>query len=66
MLVAGRQANVNRKPLVFDPVAVGATAYRREASRGACAAHARGVHGWLTGPRIALPLAADRHQRERS
>ncbi|GFZ48720.1 hypothetical protein JCM24511_06469 [Saitozyma sp. JCM 24511] len=33
MLVAGRQANVNRKPLVFDPVAVGATAYRREASR---------------------------------
>ncbi|WVW86150.1 hydroxyethylthiazole kinase [Kwoniella bestiolae CBS 10118] len=30
MKVAGRQANVNRKPLVFDPVAVGATSYRRE------------------------------------
>ncbi|WWD19599.1 hydroxyethylthiazole kinase [Kwoniella shandongensis] len=30
MLVAGRQANFNRKPLVFDPVAIGATSYRRE------------------------------------
>lgn len=33
MLVAGREANVNRKPLVFDPVAVGATSYRRETSK---------------------------------
>lgn len=33
MLVAGREANVNRKPLVFDPVAVGATAFRRETSQ---------------------------------
>ncbi|WVR07680.1 hydroxyethylthiazole kinase [Kwoniella sp. DSM 27419] len=32
MKVAGRQANVNRKPLVFDPVAIGATSYRRETS----------------------------------
>ncbi|KAK8853182.1 hydroxyethylthiazole kinase [Kwoniella newhampshirensis] len=32
MLVAGRQANVNRKPIVFDPVAIGATSYRRETS----------------------------------
>ncbi|WWC64578.1 hydroxyethylthiazole kinase [Kwoniella dejecticola CBS 10117] len=30
MKVAGRQANVNRKPLIFDPVAVGATSFRRE------------------------------------
>lgn len=34
MLVAGRQANVNRKPLVYDPVAVGATSFRRETSKG--------------------------------
>lgn len=34
MLVAGRQANVNRKPIVFDPVAIGATPYRQEASVG--------------------------------
>ncbi|ORY33449.1 putative thiamine biosynthetic bifunctional enzyme [Naematelia encephala] len=33
MLVAGRQANVNRKPLVFDPVAVGGTAHRRDTSK---------------------------------
>ncbi|KIR62454.1 hydroxyethylthiazole kinase [Cryptococcus bacillisporus CA1873] len=32
MLVAGRQANVNRKPIVFDPVAIGATPYRQETS----------------------------------
>ncbi|ODN94721.1 hydroxyethylthiazole kinase [Cryptococcus wingfieldii CBS 7118] len=32
MLVAGRQANVNRKPIVFDPVAIGATAYRQKTS----------------------------------
>ncbi|WVF73102.1 hydroxyethylthiazole kinase [Kwoniella sp. CBS 6097] len=32
MKVAGRQANVNRKPLIFDPVAIGATSYRREIS----------------------------------
>lgn len=34
MLVAGRLANVNRKPLVYDPVAVGATSFRRETSKG--------------------------------
>lgn len=34
MMVAGREANVNRKPVVFDPVAVGATSYRRETSKG--------------------------------
>lgn len=34
MLVAGRQANVNRKPIVFDPVAIGATPYRQETSVG--------------------------------
>lgn len=34
MLVAGREANVNRKPLVFDPVAVGATSFRRTVSKG--------------------------------
>lgn len=36
MMVAGREANVNRKPVVFDPVAVGATSYRRETSKGEC------------------------------
>ena len=30
MLIAGAEANKNRKPVVFDPVGVGATAYRRE------------------------------------
>ncbi|KAL7418408.1 thiamine biosynthetic bifunctional enzyme [Cryptotrichosporon argae] len=30
VFVAGRHANMNRKPIVFDPVAVGATAFRRE------------------------------------
>lgn len=35
MFVAGRHANINRKPLIFDPVAVGATAFRRETSKGA-------------------------------
>ena len=29
MLAAGRYANQNRKPVVFDPVGVGATAFRR-------------------------------------
>lgn len=35
MLVAGRAANINRKPIVFDPVAAGATAYRRDTAKGA-------------------------------
>jgi thiamine-phosphate diphosphorylase/hydroxyethylthiazole kinase len=30
MLAAGSHANQNGKPVVFDPVGVGATAYRRE------------------------------------
>lgn len=34
MLVAGRQANINRKPIIFDPVAIGATPYRQETSVG--------------------------------
>jgi thiamine-phosphate diphosphorylase / hydroxyethylthiazole kinase len=29
MLLAGKEANRNRKPVVFDPVGAGATAYRR-------------------------------------
>lgn len=29
MIVAGQEANKNRKPIVFDPVGVGATSYRR-------------------------------------
>ncbi|KAH9948563.1 Hydroxyethylthiazole kinase [Amylocystis lapponica] len=32
MLAAGRHANLNRKPVVFDPVGVGATRYRRTAA----------------------------------
>jgi thiamine-phosphate diphosphorylase/hydroxyethylthiazole kinase len=38
MFVAGRHANYNSKPLVFDPVAVGATSFRRETSRELLAA----------------------------
>ncbi|KAI0742200.1 Hydroxyethylthiazole kinase [Irpex lacteus] len=34
MLAAGRQANINRKPVVFDPVGVGATKFRRESANG--------------------------------
>lgn len=34
MLVAGKAANVHKKPIVFDPVAVGATAFRRQTSKG--------------------------------
>lgn len=30
----GREANVNKKPLVFDPVAIGATSFRRTTSKG--------------------------------
>ena len=45
MLVAGREANVNRKPLVFDPVAVGATAFRRETSQRTCIRLARRADG---------------------
>jgi len=30
--IAGRNANINRKPVVFDPVGVGATQYRRSSA----------------------------------
>ena len=30
MVAAGREANLNRRPVVFDPVGVGATGYRRK------------------------------------
>jgi thiamine-phosphate diphosphorylase/hydroxyethylthiazole kinase len=40
MLVAGKAANVNKKPIVFDPVAVGATAFRRQTSKGWYPSHA--------------------------
>ncbi|KZT19913.1 Hydroxyethylthiazole kinase [Neolentinus lepideus HHB14362 ss-1] len=33
MLQAGKFANLNKKPVVFDPVGVGATAYRRAAAK---------------------------------
>ncbi|CAE6471289.1 unnamed protein product [Rhizoctonia solani] len=32
MLVAGKAANANKKPVVFDPVGVGATQFRRESA----------------------------------
>ncbi|KAH8083795.1 Hydroxyethylthiazole kinase [Cristinia sonorae] len=32
MLEAGRNANINRKPIVFDPVGVGATSFRRSSA----------------------------------
>jgi hydroxyethylthiazole kinase-like sugar kinase family protein len=34
MLEAGAWANVQQKPVVFDPVGVGATAHRRAAAKG--------------------------------
>jgi thiamine-phosphate diphosphorylase/hydroxyethylthiazole kinase len=41
MLAAGRHANQNGKPVVFDPVGVGATAFRR--STAASERHRVGV-----------------------
>ena len=31
-LLSGKHANINRKPIVFDPVGVGATTYRRSSA----------------------------------
>jgi hypothetical protein len=36
MLAAGRHANQNCKPVVFDPVGVGATAFRRATATSEC------------------------------
>jgi thiamine-phosphate diphosphorylase/hydroxyethylthiazole kinase len=36
MIVAGQEANKNLKPVIFDPVAVGATSYRRDTAKGGC------------------------------
>lgn len=36
MIAAGRHANQNGKPVVFDPVGVGATAFRRATAASAC------------------------------
>ena len=33
-LMSGHEANINCKPVVFDPVAVGATSFRSETSKG--------------------------------
>ncbi|TIA96745.1 hypothetical protein E3P94_03097 [Wallemia ichthyophaga] len=33
MLAGGRYSNINKKPLIFDPVAVGATSFRRETGK---------------------------------
>ncbi|KAI0081889.1 Hydroxyethylthiazole kinase [Panus rudis PR-1116 ss-1] len=33
MLAAGRNANINKKPVVFDPVGVGATQFRRSSAK---------------------------------
>jgi thiamine-phosphate diphosphorylase/hydroxyethylthiazole kinase len=57
MLVAGREANVNKKPLVFDPVAIGATSFRRQVSKG----EFQGVGG-AHDYRIAFTLATDCYQ----
>ena len=34
LLASGRWANITQKPIVFDPVAVGATEFRRTAADG--------------------------------
>jgi hydroxyethylthiazole kinase-like sugar kinase family protein len=36
MIAAGCQANQNGKPVVFDPVGVGATSFRRETAASEC------------------------------
>jgi hypothetical protein len=45
MIVAGKAANVNRKPLIFDPVAVGATAYRKDTAKGSAGQIVVGIEG---------------------
>lgn len=52
----GRQANIHGTPLVFDPVAVGATSYRRETSKG------RQCRGSKLIVRAAEDMATYRHQ----
>ena len=34
MSILGHFANANRKPIVFDPVGMGATSYRKETVKG--------------------------------
>lgn len=34
LILQGHYANLNRKPVVFDPVGVGATAFRRTTANG--------------------------------
>lgn len=63
MLVAGKAANINKKPIVFDPVAVGATAFRRETSKGmrSTPEHA-GFPADFTRRRVTSGMAAVGHQ----
>lgn len=35
LTLSGRYSNINKKPLIFDPVAVGATSFRRDIGQGA-------------------------------
>ena len=55
MFAAGRLANQHRKPVVFDPVGVGATELRRSTTRSAQALEATRLISqscWITGKRL--------------
>lgn len=45
MLAAGFNANLNRKPIVFDPVGVGATKYRQNCAARKTIACTLSFHG---------------------
>lgn len=69
MLAAGSAANVNGKPVVWDPVAVGATAFRRETGQRESPMGEQGSEpyaDWDTlTRRAAARLPADRDQGQR-
>ena len=63
----GRQANINRKPVVFDPVGVGATKYRRDSANGASVRYRRALvvlNGTSFPSSTHDGLASDCHQRK--
>ena len=55
MFAAGRLANQHRKPVVFDPVGVGATELRRSTTRSAktrAMTQLTSQNCWITGKRL--------------
>jgi hydroxyethylthiazole kinase-like sugar kinase family protein len=63
ILAAGRYANQNGKPVVFDPVGVGATTYRRVTATSECLRVAVWYLALMTvPPRTTGRMAADSDQ----